>query len=277
MKIIYYHIGFTRTGNTFLRRKIYVKLKSVNYINQNNTELVTYLEKMYREKLTSNDIHNFNLYLSKYANKEKNLISSEGLAGLTIESNKKDRILILKELKQASKGYKIKIILTLREVVSAITSFYNSYIVNGGTKNLNGFLSDFDYSQLNYSRYTKEITKIFGKNNLHILTYEKLTEQKELRKLMDFLGEKDTPSFKNKRVNRGYGVLQMKLGRLINPFFKLYYNPNGLLPVKRIKIFNKTLILRPRLLLKYSQKLFFRKYNIPEDVAYKIRKEVGIK
>ncbi|MDC0064447.1 sulfotransferase domain-containing protein [Gammaproteobacteria bacterium] len=128
-----------------------------------------------------------------------------------------------------------KILITVREQRSMIKSLYFQYMVAGGTKRIEKFLSQkysnfggssFRPSDLCYDKLVGHYIKKFGKSNVQVLPYEMLKNNNELffDRLFSFI-EKEKPALdisKHKKENNSksmYVRYKMRsLFRLFNPY-----------------------------------------------------------
>ncbi len=306
-KTMYIHIGMHRSGTVFLEKKVFKTLKDINYIDVREEypdfykHFVALSDSMIKD--SDPEFKALKDFLKEKAKKEKNLISYEGFSGVNYRSlrNKKfqtfkDSIYqIFNDLKKLTENFDLKIILVLREQTSFITSLYKRYIGRGGYEDIYKFIeNEIDLPNHDYYAYARELEKFFGAGNIYMLLYENFPpydttgiKANTIRALLDFVGEKEMPELekavnpeskisklKNRVVNKGYEDLQIRASRIINPWFRSGFNPNGIFPVLPILTpngmrfkFIPELILKNRLFEAISSK-----YEMPKGLQRKIKK-----
>ena len=207
-KILILHVGLQKTASTFLKREVFTKIQNIDFINY---------KKNYKLK-------------SKY---KKILISDETLSGDLFSSEKKIRSKKFKNLA------KVKIILVLRNQEDYLSSAYYFLVSKGVVFRTFDFWLKKNSSQklvnkLKFTNYIDFYRKEFGKQNLLVLFYEDLINNKKLffSKISKFIGEK-IPYIKNKKVN--YSIksnfhLVLLIINFVNICFFLFF--------KRIKLLN---------------------------------------
>mgnify|MGYP001589469844 CR=1 FL=1 len=301
MRKLYVHIGKHRSGTVFLEKKVFKNLNEVNYIDVRDKywKYYRYFFKIADTVMTEKDFNAIKSFLNEKASKEKNLISYEGFSGDDyFRLRSKSVSDVLRDVRKLIDGFDFKIIVVLREQSSLIASLYKRYICKGGYKDIYNFVKDeIHLSDLNHYNYTKELEEVFGKDNIYILLYENFlsddTANKKtetVKNLLKFIGERHIPKLditkkprtklgklKSRVVNKGYEEFQIRISRLINPFFKSGFNPNGLIPAIPIPIFSGGFRFEfefiPKLIL---MNRFFEaispKYEMPKDLKRKINR-----
>ncbi len=269
-KTVYLHIGYHKTGTSFLQNEIFPKYSSVNFIRSKN--ILKQLRKIREEKLTEKDIDYIKRAFSTQLKKRKNLISWEALCGSYFWNNfDKDSLTILEDLYAIFSNIYIKIILGMREQVSLITSLYKLYLHIGGVKSEYEFIDNLNLDKFKFTNYISALDSYFGFDNVYIYYFENFVKDKKtfLRNLVEFLGENEIPEYDDVIKNRGYGELQVKLAKILNPCFKSRFNPNGIDYRKRIPRGDP--IPRKILQNKLSYTLHYKKYRFPPDIRKKLK------
>jgi hypothetical protein len=183
---MYVHVGRGKTGTTFLQEEIFSKIDKINYIakTENNypewlidwhyADDFYFIEKKEEILIT----------LNSKCNKKINLLSSEAFS------------IVGDVAKQANRIYEIvpnaKIIITLRDPISSIISFYKYSVKDDGfIKSLENsidwgrtpmayykrapiYIPDFYYNEI-IERYKK----LFGKSNVLVLKFEDMLNETE--------------------------------------------------------------------------------------------------
>tara|TARA_R110002072_G_scaffold303018_1_gene491380 strand:+ start:27914 stop:28708 length:795 start_codon:yes stop_codon:yes gene_type:complete len=172
------HIGYPRTGTTYLQRFYFPELlKKLD----DNTEL----------------------------------FSDEGLSGNVFNDD------LLKPQVLYNRHKNSKIIITIRSQLTIIPSLYNIYLKSGGKKKYGGYVNDvITNKKLYYYDLIAEYCRIFGNENVLVLVYEELKDNKELflNRIQKFCGveievKSDLP---NKALNVRRNELQTFVTRLMN-------------------------------------------------------------
>lgn len=195
---MFIHIGKGKTATTLLQNEIYIKNKDINYIAKTNSYYPDWLIQWHY----ADDIHFksikreiYNKYSLEVDNNKINVISSEAFS------------IVGNLYQQARRIYEItpnaKIIMTLRDPIDAILSFYKYNISEG--INCSTLEESIDWTRtpmVYYKRkliylpdfYYNEIIDIyndlFGESNVCILKYEDMNNNpdkffKELSVFMD--------------------------------------------------------------------------------------------
>lgn len=230
------HVGFPKTGTTFLQKSIFPKLKSWNFIDYHQSDEV-FNDLVYLDKLDySSDA--VELRLQKYAKSGANNIASyEALTGAPFTYKGLNRSEAPARLKNL--GFD-KVIITIRNQNDILDSLYRQYIVQGGVLKFKAFInsegkfnrytSAFNPDYLKYDRLIELYYATFGRENVLVLCQEWMRKDSELiaSKLSDFLGE--PVDFKAKKsVNKAMTNWSVNLLRIINHFTFNSQRPNQLL------------------------------------------------
>ena len=182
MRIVF-HLGYPRTGSTFLQKNVFPIHKQINFLglkNYNNWQDV---------KISQKDFFNFKLkidnnLMTSFNNNKLNIISSEFFTSHLHYSNNYDEIQILKKLSTIYENLEIDFLIVLREQYELIKSLYFhtyprisknlniykfdeliSYFNNEIDKKndqISRFINSFDYLNL-FERIIKQFSKLSSK------------------------------------------------------------------------------------------------------------------
>ena len=284
-KKILFHIGYHKTGTTFLQRNVFC-LPEFNLISRKDTQ----------KQLLALDPYRFNVdgfedWLSEKCISDKlNVISDEELSG-NIHTGGNGRSVTYETINRLSsiKRFDVYILVLIREQVSIIDSCYRQYVKKGGTYTFykyyyaekTGCLRHrFPGFYLDHFRYDDVIEHLYsaiGESNVLLEPYEAVKDDlanKILARLYSngLLDKKLTLS-KNAnetpRVNESFSNVSLKLARITN---RISSND----PVNRQNIVNMA-ILNPILNKIYNIfdrllfKRFSKKYCFNQDMVNEIR------
>lgn len=230
------HIGYPKTGTTYLQQNVFNQLKGLKFIYNDS------LVKLFN-KLSNNDdtILNLKLVKHKFDNVFKdsniNLCSYEPLTGQHHLSGFINRTIIARRLKRS--GFN-KIIISIRNQYDIIGSSYKQYIKSGGvltfddyfnfTENQNSPYFRLDY--FNYFLIAELYVSIFGKENVLIIQYEHLNSKQYFDSIFNFI---DLPSHNIKSqlvANKSISKAKTELLRKMNHFAYSPLHPSYLFSKK---------------------------------------------
>jgi hypothetical protein len=189
-KTIYLHIGLPKTGTTYLQRRIFPKLKDVNYVDIRHKDFLYFINPITRQplsKLTRKEKAILKILINKKVKNKKNLISYEDFSGMWFKTNQtknkkpsKIRTNNLNEIKSLFEDFDLKIIVALREQTDLINSLYKNYIYFGGTKDIHTFIkTHLILQKYLYCDFIDELQKVFNLDeNLYVFLYEDLKKNK---------------------------------------------------------------------------------------------------
>ena len=234
MKPTYIHIGYPKTGTSFLQFEVFPKIKEIKYWHVGGFPKND--EKKMRKLLDK--IRNINEILNIKQTKQEmeqlldktkpNLISFESLIGEIFDPNYHDMDIIADRLHAVFDNPKI--ILCIRNKDTMIRSLYSQYIKEGGILEKEDFIRKCCLDmRLNYDRYIKYLKSLFGEICILRFEYFKKDVKQFVKDLCSFMNV-ETPEFENKRYNVSLNQKQLEMLRLINHAFKTKLNPKGLPP-----------------------------------------------
>lgn len=140
MQNTFIHIGFQKTGSTFLQRQFFSKFEKFDYLSPPYTQHEEHWNKLQYGDGTQFEMQEFkNKFKSNYFSNDSLLISDEGLVGKPIYGGMQ-RTLICERLKQNFPDAKILII--IRGQFEMLKSLHNQWVKGArkGTKTFGDFL-----------------------------------------------------------------------------------------------------------------------------------------
>jgi len=235
-----FHIGMPKTATSFLQKNFY-PLLDIEYLgkhyNREGRERFKAFEKEFAKlfgmQSFKNDIEIYEKLKSMMPKEGKILYSNELMSGSS-RVNFLNALQISYHLKRAFKNPKI--IFVIRRQDSFIESIYRQAIRGGYAGSLKSFINykrrEFQYVEpgkkgwmdiysLNYYDWVKHYEKLFGKENMLILPYERLRSDRDgyLQDICDFIGvEYKTPQ-KSEQTNSADSYYLLQLMRLSNACF----------------------------------------------------------
>ena len=262
------HIGFPKTGTTYLQKNVYPYLEGIKYYDYKTSDSLFY-DIIFLDDLDYDADKNketFETYLSG----NSVLFSFESLAGAPFIYKGLNRSLIPGRLKGI--GFN-KVIITLRNQVDTIDSMYRQYVVQGGVMRFRDFIDleekwllsirPFNLGYLQYDKLINQYYDVFGKENVLVLLQEDLRRKKQtvIASMESFTGD---TSFQEPRrdqsKNESLSNLSIKLLRICNHFIFTSQKPNNLLSNKISTYYVRrvfAVILDPYFLRFFSSKKAF--------------------
>jgi hypothetical protein len=222
-----FHIGYHKTGSSFLQKQVFEKSMTFNRINQYSIN---------RAIIQQGPFH-FNVNQAKEFIKNEsrentiNVFSNERLSG-DPHSGGRDAKEIAERIKMIAPSAKILIV--VREQISAILSSYSQYIRAVGSLSLSEYINST--SKRDIGRFRKEhfeyhhlityYVELFGKEKVLCIPFELLAIDPHLfvTTILDFLKLRSTKKdtiLKNidyKTINASLNFKQIILKRYFNPF-----------------------------------------------------------
>lgn len=230
------HVGYPKTGTTFLQWNIFPQLKSWNFIDYHQSH-ATFMDLVYLDRLDYEEKLVRKRLLRVLKANTNNIASYEALTGAPFTFKGANRSEIPLRLK--SLGFD-KVIITIRNQTDILDSLYRQYVVQGGVMKFNDFLNldlrwdpyirAFNLDYLKYDRLVQCYHEVFGKDNVLVLSQEWMKHNPGLfsEKLEAVLGEK--LSFEaSKEANKALTNFSIGLLRRINHFTFNSQKPNQLI------------------------------------------------
>ncbi len=232
------HIGYPKTGSTFLQREVFPKLVNYKYLGFH--ESMRLLRKPIYADPLDYDSEEIKTEIEEYFGVDAGLISLENLVGSPFYYkglNRSNVPLILKKL-----GFN-KILVVVRDQVEAIDSYYRQFIANGGMLSFRDFidLADsriytdkyFAPSFLKYAELINVYSEVFGKENVLVLNYGDLKVSDDFMKpLLKFLDHSEIGIAANQVHNTSLSNFSIFWLRFLNHFTYSSVSPNHLISKK---------------------------------------------
>ncbi len=231
------HIGFPRTGTSYLQKNIFPKLTNINFTNYSELQGKTLANFIFKE--------NTDLGIDKIKKENQNFFySDESFVG-EIFYHGLNRKLILRNIKNSINNPQI--LLFIRYQPDILLSLYRHYVQYGGYLRFDGLLNNslkrgvyqcLDLDLFKYDEYINLLCEFFDKENVHIFTFEEFQNDYDgfIHRLCKVLGS-PLPNVKNGKIEHGSlsdnYILKI---RKLNYFLRSRMNPTGLLKVSRKKI-----------------------------------------
>jgi len=214
----YIHIGYHKTGSTFLQKRIFPRLP-VNLITAPDIRYISDSQEF------SSDTFIAELEKKqKSAKFAKTLISQEGFSGSSDGNPVRDPFRIAERLKKSFPN--AKIIIVTRDPEDYILSLYAFRVAVRGleTRTLKRYLQAKGNQlriKLDYQKLIDHYKKLFGDNAVLVLTYEELKKSPKefVAKTADFIGEQIDGKYTVFPENRGIrSEMLLKFHRTLNIF-----------------------------------------------------------
>lgn len=293
MKTLFFHLGYPKTATTYLQQVIFPNLCSTTYVpvlTQHAFE--DRVLKAVFGSPSDEEMRTIGRLVLPHRPRRQSLVSAEVFSVGSISErflSRDERCKVLRRIQIGFEGWRIKIILGVREQSDIIRSFYLQHLHQGGTLDIHEFLQRYEVSatafgsgpffdSFNFSGYIEQLYQAYGAQNVYVYFFENLRQDRQrfINSLLAFLGEYTFPALETIRYNKGYahnigyGPTQIALARFFNNFFRLDQNPRGQLPVIRVPGVGN---ITPNRFLRssYLSWLFRSRYELPKDLRHRIR------
>jgi hypothetical protein len=244
---LYLHVGYPKTGTTFLQQEIFPKLSGVHYVPYAAAK--PDLRKLMRQDEVHFDERGVKASLERLFCPGKNLISKESLIGDFFVYKMINSSISARRLAAFFPG--ARILITIRNQYDMMESVYKQYLHIGGVKKFREFTQFKDgrfethydmwdpgvtIEMFDYLKVIRLYERLFGKANLLVLPYEALNGDPEafVKRITGWMGLPDAPAFRNQHYNQGYGAWQAAISRHLNKFLRSKYNERSLIPDVRL-------------------------------------------
>lgn len=234
MNQIYFHIGFHKTGTTWLQKNVFLNKDYFNILNDHikpwNDNLIKYLvcsklETFDKERVIS-------IVTNRFKKDKINIVSAERLSGHPY-SGGYDTHLIAKKIYKSFPN--AKIIIVKREINSFINSSYKQIVKQGFPGNISNYLETSNWifpnsSELyfNHNHTIDLYNNMFNSENVLKLDFTTFKNNKNvfLESLKIFFNINFSLNLnkQNKIVNKTYSNKRIRAIRYLNRFRKSEYN-----------------------------------------------------
>lgn len=242
MNKLFIHIGFHKTGTSWLQKMYFENNSDINLINDYRQPWNDKLCVQIIQKSDCEFDHDYCISLSqdRYKNDKVNVLSAERLSGHPI-SGGFDYKMIAKRLKSIFPD--AKIIITSREVKAFIISVYKQIIKEGYPGTLEDFLFNHAWKKagctktyLFQEKIIESYIELFDKKNVLVLNFEDFKSNKNLffDQLNDFLGIKKfniDNVIRETIINPTYSDKRLRALKNLNRIRKTEYNPYPLISI----------------------------------------------
>jgi len=188
MNEVIIHVGFPRTGTTYLQEQVFSKLN------------VCFIRSMF-----------FTDWFR--CRRKKTIISHESLSLHRYDSSAEEKFAVADALKRIFPN--AKIIIGIRNPQSWIRSLYSQYIREGGTKTFDEFYKNFDKQHLDFDRYISHLRSLFDQVFVYRFEDFKRDKYRIIKEICDFIDE-PVPVIDDIRYRPSLTERQMRAYRLIN-------------------------------------------------------------
>lgn len=221
-KLVHFvHVGFHKTGSTYLQKEFFPEIDNLIIINNVNKEI----DMWFYDNFIKVDSFSFKkkIFLKKFREITKNF-NINGVLGIS-EENLSGEIYTGLEARELM--YRIhnvfgnvKILIVIRNQLDCILSIYSNYILHEGTRKLKDWLYSQDtnfgkiFNKLKYSYLIENYKKLFGEDNVKIILAEDLMGD-EMYQFFENLNLQ-VPKIRKVRVNQGRSIFVNSLFTYIN-------------------------------------------------------------
>ncbi|MCF8370171.1 MAG: sulfotransferase domain-containing protein [Bacteroidales bacterium] len=231
------HIGYHKTGTTFLQNNIYPYIKGVDFIGYAACDMI-FKDLINKSPLDYDTCKTRTLLNDSIQSDRVQLFSLEGLVGSLFYNRGATQKSIADRLKDL--GF-TKIIISIRNQPKLLESIYVQYIQEGGVAKPKRFFNAqnkiFYWEYADYYSLIQYYFDLFGKENVLVLLQEELRtdEQESIDRLLSFIGDGFAldERKKHRHANKSLSRISVKLLRLINHFTYNVHKPSHLIS-KRI-------------------------------------------
>lgn len=271
-KFLYLYIGYPKSASSYLSKNVKNIFSEINHIDVNyNRVEFNLLYKLFNSNSSdfSRDYKKLETNLDKILTAHKTYLHWEGVLNLLLDYKKKIRF--IKRIKKIciKKNIKLKVIISFRNHIDLIISFYKENYARLILKNLRylSFVNFFNVlfvnnnykKNLNYKKLILDLIKVLGKKNLKIILFEDLTNNPNFFKNLAYffkIKNYKIGKISNQRINSTTDQNNLKIKILSN--FKLYLKNKKKFSIKTIINFFE-LIIKFIFLAKYLSNKNFQK------------------
>ncbi len=260
------HIGYHRTGTTFLQKDIFPQCQQHRF--HGHREMVQY--KLLDVAWRADRSIDYNALQEVYA-EEDHYISFESFIGPLGEGATLIDV-IPARLKKVFGDRPVKILMTIRKQDEFLKSLYAQWVASGGTNKVQMFLDQtvlekprIDLNTFDYLATYNSYAAVFGAENILVLPHELLkADQPKFLALLNEFSDENFQAIEKKKVaiNRSLSGYQITWMRMINKFCQTQVSVDYIIPKRW---FDTT---RHRLKLQHSNFLRFGKTFTEKEEDY---------
>lgn len=275
-KFLYLYIGYPKSASSYLSKNIKNIFCEINHIDVNyNHYEYNLINKIfnYTDKEFLKNYDNLELNLDKILTAHKNYLHWEGVLNLLLDYKKK--IIFIKRVKKIciKKNIKLRVIISFRNHIDLIISFYKENYIRLILKNLKylRFVNFFNVlfvnnnykKNLNYKKLILDLISVLGKKNLKIILFKDITDNPNFFKYLAIffkIKKYNANKILNYKINSSDNFDEIKI-KIFSNFF-LYFKNKKRFSFKTIINFFE-LIIKYFFLAKYlSNKNFKKEINL---------------
>ena len=243
------HIGYPKTGTSFLQRHAFPELHRCGLVNYVATKPLANI----RNYIVATDGFS---YSPEYVREQiapllstgPNLISCEAFTG-SVFYKAVNNYEIARRLSLTFP--EAKILISIREQVSLVHSLYRQYVHEGGHLSLRKFLNfkdnqfsptyylddhRFNLECLRFDRLIASYRELFSPEKVAVVLFEDFVKSNRdfVARLVPLVTEKTSASeleMNDARENPGFGRNQIFISRMLSPLIRSHFNRSGFLPI----------------------------------------------
>lgn len=265
---VYLHLGYPKTGTTFLQQEYFTDIQNIYYVTQKKLWDSGFLDIILDDCIIDKQ-EKYNEILKSWKTEAGNkplFVSYEGLMG-NVLTGMQNFHLISDRLKATK--FEFKILLTIRNQERIVDSLYLQYIHQGGALSFENFMRlpakspiRLSLNVFNYHLVYEKLQQTFGQGQVSVMPFEALKDYNDLNiylsEYFELKIEIDKVDFQKRNV--GLTGWPFHLLRFFNRFLSSWVSPNAIIPSKLINTTKVKNILQD---LNYPKKktAFFNKNN----------------
>ena len=226
------HIGYAKSGTTFLQHKVFPGLKGIEYVRKESSKRMLYplILNAHRDLDFEQIAKGIQSNIGDHA-----LLSEEQLTGSFFVNLAINRYDIAEGLKSLGMD---KVIITIRNQRDAVPSLYSQYVHEGGVLKMKDFLSvdgafqsfnpRFNAAYLHYDRLIEVYQELFGKENVLVLLNEELRKDMAgcISTIESFCNATfDQSLIKGSRDNKSLDRVSLGVQRVLNRYTWNRFSP----------------------------------------------------
>lgn len=249
------HIGYHKTGTTYLQSRIFPHLEGVKYVDwqEDNT-----IGRAFFSSPIDVDWKAIKEHVQNWG-EGPILHSSEQYVGPLFFFTGINKTEIAHQLKELGTT---KVIITVRNQIKLIDSCYRQYIQEGGTLKYHTFWKSWAYApnplHFDFYRLVKYYVDLYGKENVLVIPNEWLrnNEEQVISKIEDFTGGTYRASGQKAKPNSSISNFGLSVLRITNMFTYSAHKPSTFLLPKRMTTWKMR-----TLFVNFLDPLLFRRFS----------------